>query len=178
MFADFKILLTYIIQNTGFEFPFLTFFFHVVSSLLLIPSIYFLSLNLPARTITLNLDKQHFVKPDTTTILQCLRLGCKTECCAQTKEKKKKRATRKSCYLTQTLYQSFFPCFYVVCLIFKETESDFNKSNSSCRQKKGQHWLPYLVSFKSFKEWPYFIMLPFSQRKIRVVCGYFTFQVF
>lgn len=70
---------------------------------------FFLSLNLPARTITLSLDKQHSVKPDSK-ILQRLRLACKTECCAQTEEKKK-WTTRKSHYLRQMLHQSFFLAF-------------------------------------------------------------------
>lgn len=94
---------------------------------------------------------------------------------------REKKATRKSCYLTQTLHQSFFLAFMYFVLSSRKLSQILTKAATAAdlysALKKG-HWLPHLVSFKSFQEWSYSTTLPFSQRKIRVDYGYFTFQVF
>lgn len=85
----------------------------------------FLSMNLPARTITLSLDKQHFIESDTAMILPSLRLARKTECCAQTywKSELKERAII-IIWLPQHQPFLFLPCFYVVCLVLSSRKLD------------------------------------------------------
>lgn len=156
-------------------------FFHL---LCLFPLFLFFSLNLPARTITLSLDKQHFIESDTATILPSLRLACKTEYSAQTYQKKVSYRKEPLSETDAAFIFSFFSCSYVISLVLSSRKLDQTLTRATTTTpdlysslQKGL-WLPSLVSFKSFQEWSYFTRLLFSQRKMRVICEYFVFQVF
>lgn len=131
LFADFKLLLTYIIQNTGFEFPL------VSCSCCFITSVNSFNFFKPESA-----SQDHHSESGQATLCQAWynnnsatsQIGCKTECCAQTKEKKKSELQERAIIWHRDCINLFFLLLCSLsCFIFKETESDFNKRNNSCR---------------------------------------------